>query len=44
MSPTKCRAIVGKQKRPRTKIAQHKGAKKNVGSGKDAEDGDGRWD
>lgn len=42
VSPSKRRATVGEQKRPRSKIAQYKGAKGNVGSGKDVEEGDGR--
>lgn len=44
VSPTKCSAIIGEQKKPRTKIAKHKGAKGNVGSGKDVEEGNERWE
>ena len=42
MSPTKLRAAAGEQKRPRTKIVQHRAPKGNVGSGKVAEVIDGR--
>ena len=42
VSPTKLRAAAGEQKRPRTKIAQHRAPKGNVGSGKVAEVVDGR--
>lgn len=42
MNPTKGRATAGEQKRPKTKIAQHKGPKRNIRSGKDAEVGDRR--
>ena len=42
VSPTKLRAATGEQKRPRTKIAQHRAPKGNVGSGKVAEVLDGR--
>ena len=41
MSPTKCRATAGEQKKPKTKIVQHKGSKINIGSEKDADVGDG---
>ena len=38
VSPTKRRAAVVEQKKPRTKIAQHKGGKETGGSVKDAEE------
>ena len=41
VNPTKLRAAVGEQKRPRTKITQHRPPKENVGSGKVAEVVDG---
>jgi hypothetical protein len=42
VSPTKLRAAAGEQKRPRTKIAQHKPSKGNIGTGKMAEAVDSR--
>lgn len=42
VSPTRGMTTARKQKRPRTKIAQYKGLKINIGSGKDAEISDGR--
>ena len=42
VSPTKLRAAAGEQKRPRTKIAQHKPLKGNIGTGTMAEAVDSR--
>ena len=42
VSPTELRAAAGEQKRPQTKIAQHKPPKGNVGSEKVAEVVDSR--